>query len=72
MWFAGAAARRLRCAPGRIVLIGLVVGRNGTLVGDGGGLCVVFHLDSVDCAAPRVGGLPASGINLEGVKTERD
>jgi hypothetical protein len=54
------------------VLIGVVVGRNGTLVGDGGGLCVVFHLDSVDCAAPRVGGLPASGINLEGVKTERD
>ena len=32
MWFAGAAARRLRCAPGRFVLIGLVVGRNGTLV----------------------------------------
>ena len=57
---------------GCFVLIGVVVGRNGTLVGDGGGLCVVFHLDSVDCAARRVGGLPASGINLEGVKTERD
>ena len=54
------------------MLIGLVVGRNGTLVGDGGGFCVVFYLDSVDCAAPRVGGLPAWGINLEGVKTERD
>jgi hypothetical protein len=47
----GAAARRLRCAPGRIVLIGLVVGRNGTLVGDGGGFCVVFYRVSVDCAA---------------------
>ena len=68
----GAAARRSRCAPGRFVLIGVVVGRNGKLVGDGAGFCVVFYLDSVDCAAPRVGGLPASGINLEGVKTEPD
>ena len=72
VWFAGAAARRLRRAPGRFVLIGLVVGRNGTLVGDGGGFYVVFYRVSVDCAAPRVGGLPAWGINLEGVKTERD
>ena len=54
------------------MLIGLVVGRNGALVCDGDGFCVVFYLDSVDCAAPRVGGLPASGISLEGVKTERD
>ena len=48
------------------MLIGVVVGRNGTLVGDGGGLCVVFHLDSVDCAAPRAGDLPASGTYSAG------
>ena len=53
------------------MLIGLLVARRHGR-GDGGGLCVVFHLDSVDCAAPRAGGLPASGINLEGMKTERD
>jgi hypothetical protein len=32
VWFKGSAARRSRCAPGRFVSIGLVVGRNGTLV----------------------------------------
>ena len=65
VWFTGAAARRSRCAPGRFVLIGLVVAQRHAR-GDGGGLCVVFHLDSVDCAAPRVGGLPASGTYSAG------
>jgi hypothetical protein len=35
------------------VLIGLVVMQRHAS-GDGGGLCVVFHRDSVDCAARRV------------------
>jgi hypothetical protein len=61
----GAAARRSRCAPGRFVLIGLVVAQRHAR-GDGGGFCVVFHLDSVDCAAPRVGDLPASGTYSAG------
>ena len=61
----GAAARRSRCAPGRFVLIGLVVAQRHAR-GDGGGLCVVFHLDSVGCAAPRVGDLPASGMYSAG------
>jgi hypothetical protein len=34
--------------------------------GDGGGLCFVFHLDSVDSAAQRVGGRPASGTYSAG------
>jgi hypothetical protein len=67
-WLCGsrcAAARRSRCAPGRFVLIGLVAAQRHAR-GDGGGLCVVFHLDSVDRAAPRVGDLPASGTYTAG------
>ena len=66
----GAAARRSRCAPGCFVLIGLVVAQRHAS-GAGAGLCVVFHRDSVDCAAPRVGDLPASGTYTAGAGSQR-
>ena len=66
VWFKGGccAPVTVRARPFRVDRVGGGPQRHAR--GDGGGFCVVFHLDSVDCAAPRVGGLPASGTYSAG------
>jgi len=65
VWFTGGC-----CAPvtvrARPVRVDRVGGPRRHARGDGGDLCGVFHLDSVDGAAPRVGGRPASGTYTAG------